>query len=121
MFEGITSSIGYLKAGKLRPLGVTSAKRSPALPDVPPIADVVPSYDATGWFGLGAPRGTPQPIIDTLSKEVSAALADPAMQARFADLGAEPMPMGPTEFGKLIADDTEKWAKVIRTANITMD
>jgi tripartite-type tricarboxylate transporter receptor subunit TctC len=121
MFEGITSSIGYLKAGKLRPLGVTSAKRSPALPDVPPIADVVPSYDATGWFGLGAPKGTPQPIIETLSKEVSAALADPAMQARFADLGAEPMPMGPTEFGKLIADDTEKWAKVIRTANITMD
>lgn len=121
MFEGITSSIGYLKAGKLRPLGVTSAKRSPALPDVPPIADVVPSYDATGWFGLGAPRGTPQSIIDTLSKEISAALADPAMQARFADLGAEPMPMGPTEFGKLIADDTEKWAKVIRTANITMD
>ena len=121
MFEGITSSIGYLKVGKLRPLGVTSAKRSPALPDVPPIADGVPSYDATGWFGLGAPRGTPQSIIDTLSKEVSAALADPAMQARFADLGAEPMPMGPTEFGKLIADDTEKWAKVIRTANITMD
>ena len=121
MFEGITSSIGYIKAGKLRPLGVTSAKRSPALPDVPPIADVVPSYDATGWFGLGAPRGTPQSIIDTLSKEISAALADPAMQARFADLGAEPMPMGPIEFGKLIADDTEKWAKVIRTANITMD
>ena len=121
MFEGITSSIGYLRAGKLRPLGVTSAKRSPALPDVPPIADVVPSYDATSWFGLGAPRGTPQSIIDTLSKEVSAALADPAMQARFADLGAEPMPMGPTEFGKLIADDTEKWSKVIRTANITMD
>ena len=121
MFEGITSSIGYLKAGKLRPLGVTSAKRSPALPDVPPIADGVPSYDATGWFGLGAPRGTPQSIIDTLSKEVSAALADPAMQAHFAELGAEPMPMGPTEFGKLIADDTEKWAKVIRTANITMD
>jgi len=121
MFEGITSSIGYLKAGKLRPLGVTSAKRSPALPDVPPIADVVPSYDATGWFGLGAPKGTPQPIIETLSKEVGAALADPGMQTRFADLGAEPMPMGPTEFGKLITDDTEKWAKVIRTANITMD
>jgi tripartite-type tricarboxylate transporter receptor subunit TctC len=121
MFEGITSSIGYLRAGKLRPLGVTSAKRSAALPDVPPIADVVPGYDATGWFGLGAPKGTPQPIIDTLSKEISAALVDPAMMAHLADLGAEPMPMGPAEFAKLIADDTEKWAKVIRTANIKME
>jgi tripartite-type tricarboxylate transporter receptor subunit TctC len=121
MFEGITSSIGYLRADKLRPLGVTSAKRSAALPDVPPIADVVPGYDATGWFGLGAPMGTPAPIIDTLSKEVAAALVDPAMKARMADLGAEPMPMGPAEFGKLIADDTEKWAKVIRTADIKMD
>ena len=121
MFEGITSSIGYLRGGKLRPLGVTSAKRLAALPDVPPIADVVPGYDATGWFGLGAPKGTLQPIIDTLSKEINAGLADPAMKARFADLGAEPMPLGPAEFGKLIADETEKWAKVIRTANITVD
>jgi tripartite-type tricarboxylate transporter receptor subunit TctC len=121
MFEGITSSIGYIRAGKLRPLGVTTAKRSPALPDVPPIADVVPGYDATGWFGLGAPKGTPQPIIDTLSKEVAAALADPAMQKKFADLGAEPMPMSPAELGKLLADDTEKWGKVIRAADIHLD
>jgi len=121
MFEGITSSIGYLRANKLRPLGVTSAKRSAALPDVPPIADVVPGYDAAGWFGLGAPKGTPQPVIDTLSKEIAAALKDPGMQARMAKLGAEPMPMGPAEFGKLLADDTEKWAKVIRTANLKMD
>ena len=121
MFEGITSSIGHIRAGELRPLGVTSAKRPAALPAVPPIADVVPGYDTTGWFGLGAPKGTPQPIIDALSKEISAALADPAMKARMADLGAEPMPMGPTEFGKLIADDTAKWAKVIPAANIKMD
>jgi len=121
MFEGITSSIGYLRADKLRPLGVTSAKRSPALPDVPPIADVVPGYDATGWFGLGAPKGTPQAVIDTLSKEVGAALVDPAMKAKMANLGAEPMPMGPDAFGKLLADDTEKWAKVIRAANIHLD
>jgi len=121
MFEGITSSIGHIRAGELRPLGVTSAKRPAALPAVPPIADVVPGYDTTGWFGLGAPKGTPQPIIDTLSKEISAALADPAMKARMADLGAEPMPMGPTEFGKLIAEDTAKWAKVIPAANIKMD
>jgi tripartite-type tricarboxylate transporter receptor subunit TctC len=121
MFEGITSSIGYVKAGKLRALAVTSAKRNPALPDLPAVAEFVPGYDATGWFGLGAPKDTPQPIIDTLSKEVAAALADPGMKARFAELGAEPMPMGPAEFGKLIADDTEKWAKVIHTANIKME
>ncbi len=121
MFEGITSSIGYLRAGKLRPLGVTTAKRSPALPDVPPIADTVPGYNATGWFGLGAPKGTPQPIIDTLAKEVAAALVDPTMKAKMASLGAEPMPMGPSEFGKLIADDTESWGKVIRAANIHLD
>jgi tripartite-type tricarboxylate transporter receptor subunit TctC len=121
MFEGLTSSIGYLRAGKLRPLGVTSAKRSAALPDVPPIADVVPGYDASGWFGLGAPKGTPQPIIDSLAQEVAAALRDPAMKEKMANLGAEPMPLGPAEFGKLIADDTEKWGKVIRSANISLD
>ena len=121
MFEGLTSSIGYLRAGKLRPLGVTSAKRSSALPDVPPIADVVPGYDASGWFGLGAPKGTPQPIIDSLAQEVAAALRDPTMKEKMANLGAEPMPMGPAEFGKLVADDTEKWGKVIRSANISLD
>jgi len=121
MFEGITSSISYVRAGKLRPLAVTSAKRSSALPDLPAIAETVPGYDATGWFGLGAPKGTPAPIIELLSSEVAAALADPGMKARFADLGADPMPMGPDEFGKFVADDTEKWAKVIHTANIKMD
>jgi tripartite-type tricarboxylate transporter receptor subunit TctC len=121
MFEGITSSIGYIKAGKLRALAVTSAKRSAALPDVPPVGDFVPGYDATGWFGLGAPKNTPQPIIDILSKEIGEALKDPTMQARFAELGAEPMPMGPAEFGQLIADDTVKWAKVIKSADIQID
>ncbi len=121
MFEGITSSIGYIKAGKLRALAVTSAKRSAALPDVPPIADFVPGYDAAGWFGLGAPKNTPQPIIDLLSKQIGEALRDPTMQAHFAELGAEPMPMGPAELGKLIANDTSKWAKVIKSANIHLD
>jgi tripartite-type tricarboxylate transporter receptor subunit TctC len=121
MFEGITSSIGYVKAGKLRALAVTSAKRSPALPNVPPISDFVPGYDASGWFGLGAPRNTPQPIIDMLSKEIGQALKDPTMHAHFAELGAEPMPMGPAAFGKLVADDTAKWAKVIKSANIHLD
>jgi tripartite-type tricarboxylate transporter receptor subunit TctC len=121
MFEGMTSSIGYLRAGKLRPLGVTTAKRSAALPDVPPIGDVVPGYDATGWFGLGAPKGTPQPIIDLLAKEIAVALVDPTMKEKMANLGAEPMPMGPAEFGKLIADDTETWGKVIRAADLRVD
>jgi tripartite-type tricarboxylate transporter receptor subunit TctC len=121
MFEGITSSIGYIKAGKLRALAVTSAKRSAALPDIPAIGEFVPGYDAAGWFGLGAPKGTPQPIIDMLSNAIGEALADPAMKARFADLGAEPMPMTAAEFGKLVADDTAKWAKVIRTADIKLD
>jgi tripartite-type tricarboxylate transporter receptor subunit TctC len=121
MFEGITSSIGYIKAGKLRALAVTSAKRSAALPDIPTIGEFVPGYAATGWFGLGAPKGTPRPIVDMLSKAVGEALADPAMKARFADLGAEPMPMTPAEFGNLVADDTQKWAKVIRSADIKLD
>jgi len=121
MFEGLTSSIGYLRAGKLRPLGVTSAKRSAALPDVPPIADVVPGYDAAGWFGLAAPKGTPAAIIDTLSKAVAAGLDDPAMKQKMASLGAAPMPMGPDAFGKLMASETETWGKVIRAANIHID
>ena len=121
MFEGITSSIGYLRADKLRPLGVTSAKRSPVLPDVPPIADVVKGYNAAGWFGLAAPKGTPQPVIDTLNKAVAAAMVDPTMKAKMANLGAEPMPMGPDELNKLMVSETETWGKVIRAANIHLD
>jgi len=121
MFEGITSSIGYLRANKLRPLGVTSAKRSPVLPDVPPIADVVKGYNAAGWFGLAAPKGTPQPVIDTLNKAVAAAMIDPKMKAKMANLGAEPMPMGPDELNKLMVSETETWGKVIRAANIHLD
>jgi tripartite-type tricarboxylate transporter receptor subunit TctC len=121
MFEGITSSIEYVKADKLRGLGVTSAKRSPLLPDVPAIGEFVPGYDAAGWFGLAAPKGTPTEIIDILSKEVAAGLADPGMKARMADLGAEPMPMTPAEFTKLMADETVKWGKVIQEANIKIE
>ena len=121
MFEGITSSIGYVKSGKLRALGVTSAKRSPLLPDAPAIGEFVPGYDAAGWFGLAAPKGTPTEIIDILSKEVAAALTDPGMKARMAELGAEPMPMTPAEFTKLMADETVKWGKVIQQANIKIE
>jgi tripartite-type tricarboxylate transporter receptor subunit TctC len=121
MFEGITSTIGYLKAGKLRPLAVTSAARALVLPGVPTIGEYVPGYAATGWFGLGVPKNTPKPIIELLDKTVNESLADPALKARLADLGAQPMPTTQAEFGKFIADETDKWAKVIRTANIKLD
>ena len=117
MFEGITSSIGYITAGKLRPLGVTSAKRSPALPDVPPIADVVPSYDATGWFGLGAPRGTPQSIIERLNTVINEGLRTREGLASITRLGMEPRLGSPQDFGKLIAQEHQYWAVVARAAN----
>jgi tripartite-type tricarboxylate transporter receptor subunit TctC len=118
MFEGIVSSIGYIRAGKLRALAVTSAHRLDALPDIPTVGEFVPGYEASGWFGLGAPKNTPAPIIATLNGEIDAELADPTMKARIADLGGSPMSMTPTAFGKFVADETEKWAKVIRAANI---
>jgi tripartite-type tricarboxylate transporter receptor subunit TctC len=118
MFEGITSSIGYVRAGKLRALAVTSATRSAALPDIPAVGEFVPGYEANGWFGVGSPKNTPAKIIDTLNREINAGLADPTMQARIADLGGSAMPMTPTDFGKFIADETEKWRKVIQAAGI---
>jgi tripartite-type tricarboxylate transporter receptor subunit TctC len=118
MFEGITSSIGYVRAGKLRALAVTSATRSAALPDIPTVGEFLPGYEASGWFGLGAPRNTPAQIINTLNREINAGLADATIKARIADLGGSPMPMTPTEFGEFIAGETEKWAKVIKSANI---
>jgi hypothetical protein len=117
MFEGITSSIEYVRAGKLRALAVTSATRWAALPDIPAVDEFVPGYEANGWFGVGAPKNTRTEIIDTLNREINAGLADPTMKARIADLGGSSMPMTPTDFGKFIADETEKWGKVIRAAN----
>jgi len=121
IFEGITSSIPHLRAGELRPLAVTSAARSPVLPEVPPLGDFVPGYDAAGWFGLGAPKGTPAPVIETLSKAVNAALADPALKAKLADLGADPMPMTAAQLDKLVADETVKWGKVIKSAHLKVE
>jgi tripartite-type tricarboxylate transporter receptor subunit TctC len=121
MFEGITSSIEYVRANKLRALAVTSATRSAALPDIPTLGEFVPGYEARGWFGLGAPKNTPAEIIDTLNRKINSGLADPTMKARIADLGGTPMSMTPAEFGKFIADETEKWGKVIRAANIKPD
>ena len=118
MFVGFTELIGYIKAGKLRALAVTTAARSLALPDIPTVGEFVAGYEASGWFGVGAPRNTPAEIIDTLNKEINAGLADPKMKAQLADLGGTPLADSPAEFGKLISDETEKWAKVIRAAGI---
>jgi tripartite-type tricarboxylate transporter receptor subunit TctC len=118
VFAPITHLIGYIRTDRLRALAVTTAMRSEALPGVPAVAEFVPGYEASGWYGIGAPKNTPTETIDRLNKEINAALADPKMKARLADLGAVPMPMTPAEFGKFIAAETEKWAKVIKAANI---
>jgi tripartite-type tricarboxylate transporter receptor subunit TctC len=118
MFSDLSSSLEHIKAGKIRPLGVTTSTRSDALPNVPTISESVPNYEASAWGGLGAPRGTPADIIETLNREINAALADASLKARFADLGATVLPGSPADFSKLIAGDTEKWGQVIRTANI---
>jgi tripartite-type tricarboxylate transporter receptor subunit TctC len=121
LFSPLLSSIEYIKADKLRALAVTSATRSEVLPDIPTVGDFVPGYEASSWTGIFAPKDTPAEIVDRLNKEINAALADPKMKAQFAILGAERMPMTPTDFGKFIAEETEKWGKVIREANIKPD
>ena len=118
MFDTMPSSIEYIRAGKLRALAVTTATRSEALPDIPTVGDFVPGYEASAWYGIGAPKNTPAEIIDKLNKEINAALADPKMKARLADLGGTVLPGSPADFGKLIADETEKWAKVVKFAGI---
>jgi tripartite-type tricarboxylate transporter receptor subunit TctC len=118
MFDVTPSSTPHIKAGRLRALAVTTAMRADVLPEVPVMGDFVPGYEASAWLGFGAPKDTPAAVIDTLNIEVNACLADPMIKARFADLGATVLPGSPAEFGKLIAHDTEKWAKVIRAANI---
>jgi tripartite-type tricarboxylate transporter receptor subunit TctC len=118
MFDLVTSSVGYIKAGQLRPLGVTTATRYEALPDVPPIAETVPGYEASGWQGIGAPAKTPVEILDKLHGEINAALADPTIIARLSELGAPVFASSRAEFGKVIETDTEKWAKVVKFANI---
>jgi len=118
MFDVVISSIGHIRAGKLRPLGVTTTARLEVLPDVPPISDFLPGYEASSWDGIGAPANTPPEIVEILNKQVNAALADPTFKARLADLGAEPFAGSPAEFGKFIVDYTEKWGEVIRAAGI---
>jgi tripartite-type tricarboxylate transporter receptor subunit TctC len=118
MFDTMPSSIEYLRAGTLRPLAVTTATRSEALPDVPPVGDFVPGYEAAAWYGIGAPRNTPTDIIDKLNKEFNAALVDPKMKTRLADLGGMILGGSASDFGKFIADETEKSAKVVKFASL---
>jgi tripartite-type tricarboxylate transporter receptor subunit TctC len=117
-FSPTSTSIGYIRAGKLRALAVTTATRSEVLPDVPTVAEFLPGYEASTWVGIGVPKNTPTEIVDKLNKEINAAFADPATRARFDDLGGTVLPGSPADFGKLIAEETEKWAKVIRAANV---
>jgi tripartite-type tricarboxylate transporter receptor subunit TctC len=120
MFDNMPSSLPHIQAGKLRALGVTTAKRSDALPDVPTVADTVAGYEASAWFGMGVPKGTPPEIIERLNKEINAALADPKIKERLAELGGILIPGTSADFAKVIADETDKWAKVIKTANVPL-
>lgn len=120
-FDGIPTSIEHIKAGKLRPLAVTSETPSAVLPDIPPLSDFLPGYEASLWFGIGAPRNTPVEFVSTLSKEINAALADAKMKARLADMGASVLPGSPADFGKLLADESDKWGKVVKFAGAKLD
>ena len=118
MFPATVSSIEYIRDGRLRALAITTATRSDALPDVPTMAEFVPAYEASNWFGICAPNGTPAEVVGKLNKEINAALADHKIKARLADLGSVPLALSPADFGKLIVEETEKWAKVVCAANI---
>ena len=121
MFDNLPSSIEFIRSGKLRALGVTTEGRNPALPDVPAVTETVPGYEASAWFGIGAPKGTPAAIIDKINRAVNAALADPKMKARLAELGGIPLTGTPAEFGKLMADETAKWEKVVKFAGASIE
>jgi tripartite-type tricarboxylate transporter receptor subunit TctC len=120
-FVALAPAIGYLRAGKLRGLAVTSAKRLDVVPDIPPLGDFVAGYEGSGWLGIGAPRNTPAAIVDKLNTEINAVIAEPAMHERMVGLGIDPELMTPAQFGKLILEATEKWAKVIKFANIRLE
>ena len=118
LFDPVSSSTEYIRAGKLRALAVTTATRSEALPDIPTVADFVPGYEASAFFGVGAPKNTPADIIEKLNKEINAGLADPKLKARLADLGGTVIAGSPADFGRLLADETEKWTKVVKLAGM---
>jgi tripartite-type tricarboxylate transporter receptor subunit TctC len=117
-FATMTASIAYIRADRLRPLAVCTIKRSEALPDIPTVAEFVPGFEASSWFGVAAPRRTSVEIIERLNREINAGLTDPTINARLADMGGMPLPGSPADYGKLIAAETEKWGNVIRAAGI---
>jgi tripartite-type tricarboxylate transporter receptor subunit TctC len=121
MFDNVPTSAEHIKAGKLRGLAVTSTARSDVLPDLPTVADFLPGYEASAWYGLGAPKGTPDEVIDKVNKAMNAILADPKSQARFKELGASLLPGSPADFGKLLAEETEKWGKVVKFSGAKPD
>jgi tripartite-type tricarboxylate transporter receptor subunit TctC len=121
MFPALATAIEYVRAGTLRALAVTTAARSEALPNLPTVADFLPGYESSTWFGIGAPKNTPAGIIDKLNRETNAALADPTIKARFADLGGKELPLSATEFGRLITEETAKWAEVVRFSGARPD
>ena len=121
MFPTLPSAIGYIRGGQLRALGVTPAKRSEAVPDVPSIGEFVPGYDAGDWYGVGAPAGTPPEIVERLNKDINAVLTDPKMKSRLTELGMTPIPASQTEFTRFIADETEKWSKVVKFSGAKPD
>jgi tripartite-type tricarboxylate transporter receptor subunit TctC len=120
-FDNLPASIGHIRAGKLRPLAVTTSVRSPELPDVPTVGDTVPGYEASAFFGIGAPKDTPKEVIDLVNKHVNEALKDPAILKKLSDLGGLPLPGTPEDFGKVIASETDKWAKVVHAANLSVE
>jgi tripartite-type tricarboxylate transporter receptor subunit TctC len=121
VFDNVPTSLGYIRAGRLRPLATTASERVDALPGIPPLSDYLPGYEGTLWQGIGAPRKTPEAVIIKLNQEINAALADPEFRTRIIALGGAPLALSPTDFGKLVANDTKKWGKVIRQANIKAD
>jgi tripartite-type tricarboxylate transporter receptor subunit TctC len=118
LFATAPGTTDYIGTGKLRALAVTTASRAEVLPELKTVGDFVPGYETSQWYGICAPRNTPQEIVDKLNKEINAAIADPAMKARFAAVGGEPLPGSPQVFGKLISEETEKWGRVVRAAGI---
>jgi tripartite-type tricarboxylate transporter receptor subunit TctC len=121
IFDNMPSSIGFIHAGKIRAIAVTTDKRSPAMPDIPTVAETVPGYEASAWFGMAAPKGTPQEVIDKINATINEALKDPKMIARLAELGGTPMPGTPADFGKIMSDEVAKWKKVVEFSGATVE
>jgi tripartite-type tricarboxylate transporter receptor subunit TctC len=121
LFDNLPSSVGHIKAGTIRALAVTSAEHEPSFPDLPTVGETVPGYEATAWFGIGMPKGTPREIVDKINAEVNRALADPKMRERLAELGGKPIASTPEDFGKVIAVETEKWAPIVKATGAKVE